>query len=139
MPGMNRAGPVGLGPMTGRKAGWCAGKRVAASGCGRGLGLGRGMRNDYGAGFGYGRGFGPGRGAGPGRELGWFSVGYDGVGYDDATNAGIKSAPQSIKEALEIRANLLRAELARTEALLTPPASGATNADATDSTRESGK
>ena len=116
MPGMNRTGPEGLGPMTGRRMGLC----------GTGRGLGRGLRNGFGAGFG--------RSVGPGRGLGWFSAGYSGAGYE-----GLPSAQEGIKEALEARADMLRAELARTEALLKDSAYGKANADATDSARESGK
>ncbi len=73
MPGLNRRGPQGEGPMTGRRMGRCnpenKGKTddeilqnrdssiTPAQGTGRGLGLGRG--------FGIGRGQG-----GPGRGLG---------------------------------------------------------------------
>lgn len=39
MPGRDGTGPMGLGPMTGRGAGYCGG-RVAVQGAGRGLGLG---------------------------------------------------------------------------------------------------
>ena len=53
MPGGDRTGPMGQGPMTGRGMGPC----------GRGLGFGRGAR-----------GFG--RGAGFGRGMGWRSAGF---------------------------------------------------------------
>ena len=60
MPRGDRTGPAGLGPMTGRAAGYCAGYAAPgyahpAPGRGRGLGFGRG--------YGRGRGFGW-RGAG---------------------------------------------------------------------------
>ena len=45
MPGGNRTGPVGTGPMTGRRAGFCAGFAIpgfANNNMGRGSGLGRG-------------------------------------------------------------------------------------------------
>ena len=80
--------------------------------CGTAAGIGRG----FGGGMGFGRGFGGARGAGrsvgPGRGLGWFSVGYNGVGNADAEYG------TDIKSALEARSAFLRAELARTEALL---------------------
>jgi hypothetical protein len=58
MPRGDRTGPTGLGPMTGRAAGYCAGYPVPgfmnpARGFGRGLGRGRGR----GWGRGYGRGW----------------------------------------------------------------------------------
>jgi hypothetical protein len=53
MPGGDRTGPLGYGPMTGRGAGFCSGYGTpgysnAGSGRGRGLGCGgRGWRNMY--------------------------------------------------------------------------------------------
>ena len=65
MPRGDGTGPGGLGPMTGRAAGYCAGYPVA------------GFMNPYvgrpGLGFGYGRGFGTGLGRGYGRG---FRSGY---------------------------------------------------------------
>jgi hypothetical protein len=55
MPAGDRTGPLGMGPMTGRGAGYCAGFSApgyASAGGGRGWGLGRAM----------GRGGGRGRG-----------------------------------------------------------------------------
>jgi len=66
MPRGDRTGPNGMGPMTGRAAGFCAGYdrpgyMNPAGGQGYyGRGYGRGM------GFGYGRGLGRGRGYGRG-------------------------------------------------------------------------
>ena len=62
MPGGDRTGPRGMGPMAGRRAGYCAGYDVPGfanpvSGRGYGRGLGRGWFG----GWGYGRG-GGGRG-----------------------------------------------------------------------------
>ena len=70
MPRGDRTGPNGIGPMTGRAAGFCSGYdrpgyMNAAGGRGYyGRGYGRGF--GYGQGFGYGRGFGRGRGFGIG-------------------------------------------------------------------------
>ncbi len=64
MPRGDRRGPMGMGPMTGRGAGFCAGNTQAGFAGGFGRGMGRGM----GYGRGYGRGFGPGFGAG---AVGW--------------------------------------------------------------------
>jgi len=63
MPFGDRTGPQGLGPMTGRGAGYCGGYPLpgyASPAPGRGLGRG-------GRGQGWGRGFGRGRG----RGFGW--------------------------------------------------------------------
>jgi len=63
MPSGDGTGPGGMGPMTGRAAGLCAGYPVPGyanpvGGRGMGMGWGRGFR---GGGFGRGRGFGWGR------------------------------------------------------------------------------
>ena len=70
MPGYDRTGPMGAGPMTGGARGRCnpatAGTIPAFAGdygYGRGLGLRRGFRGGYGAGTGRRRGFG--------RSYGW--------------------------------------------------------------------
>lgn len=80
MPGGDGTGPRGMGPMTGRAAGYCAG--YGAPGTmnpvpGRGLGL----RQGYGrqVGMGYGRGFGGrGRGGGWGRRNWFYATGMPG-------------------------------------------------------------
>jgi hypothetical protein len=65
MPFGDRTGPQGLGPMTGRAAGHCAGysvpgyaNPVPGRGWGRGFGGGRGWGRGFGGGRGWGRGFG---------------------------------------------------------------------------------
>jgi len=72
MPGFDRAGPMGAGPMTGGARGRCnpatAGTIPAGTGgCGygRGLGLRRGFRGGSGPGMGRGRGYGRGYGGYP--------------------------------------------------------------------------
>lgn len=62
MPAGDRTGPDGLGPMTGRGAGYCAGYAVPgyanpAGGRGYGRGYGRGFGWGRGGGRGFGRGF----------------------------------------------------------------------------------
>ena len=70
MPGGDRTGPAGFGPMTGRGAGFCAGYPVAgyanAAVPGRGLGFG----------FGRGRGRGFGRGMGRSWAANAYMYGY---------------------------------------------------------------
>jgi hypothetical protein len=63
MPGFDRSGPMGLGPMTGGRRGLCNPTNtgydtrfVGAFGFGRGMGLGRGFRGGFGRGM--GRAFG---------------------------------------------------------------------------------
>ncbi len=63
MPGGDATGPLGLGAMTGRRAGYCAGYSVPGyanpiGGRGRGFGYGRGFGRGRGRGRGFGRGFG---------------------------------------------------------------------------------
>ena len=76
MPRGDGTGPGGMGPMTGRAAGFCAGYPVPGyanpvGGRGMGMGWGRGFR---GGGFGRGRGFG------------WGRAGYDLPAYSSAVN-----------------------------------------------------
>lgn len=80
MPGGDGTGPGGLGPMTGRAAGYCAGYSVPGymnpiSGRG-GLGYGRG----------WGRGRGLGRGRGWGRGFAWQGAAYP-YAYGDPSYA----------------------------------------------------
>ncbi|RLD45896.1 MAG: hypothetical protein DRI88_08240 [Bacteroidetes bacterium] len=57
MPRGDRTGPLGLGPMTGRRMGDCADTENTGSGFGSGRGFfARGRGGGFG--FGYGRGFG---------------------------------------------------------------------------------
>ena len=59
MPGGDRTGPQGMGPMTGRAAGYCAGNSVPGymnPYGGRGMAFGRGRFYGRGGGFGRGRG-----------------------------------------------------------------------------------
>ncbi|MFC1509244.1 DUF5320 domain-containing protein [Candidatus Omnitrophota bacterium] len=60
MPGGDRTGPQGMGPMTGRSAGYCTGNNVPGSmnpAGGRGMAMRRGRFYGGGGGFGRGRGF----------------------------------------------------------------------------------
>jgi len=50
MPGGNGTGPMGAGPMTGRRMGRCAGFAGTGFGYGRGFGRGMGNRNRFRAG-----------------------------------------------------------------------------------------
>ena len=88
MPGGDRTGPAGLGPMTGRAAGYCAGYPVPGymnpiAGRGRG-------------GFGLGRGWGRGRGRGFGRGFGGYGAAYPyayGAPYNPTAYGGYPYAP----------------------------------------------
>ncbi len=87
MPGTDGTGPLGYGPMTGRKMGYCAGgygDRQGFTGFGRRPGLGRG-------GF-FRRGFGRGRG---------FFAGYD-PDFDRQSNAEyLKNEAEYLRNALK--------------------------------------
>ena len=89
MPFGDGTGPRGLGPMTGRGAGYCAGYDQPGAfsplprrgwfgfGMGRGMGFGMGRGMGRGMGFGMGRGMGRGwgRGMGRGGGRGWWGRG----------------------------------------------------------------
>jgi len=79
MPFGDRTGPQGLGPMTGRGAGYCGGYHLpgyASPAPGRGLGRG-GRGQGWGRGFGRGRGRGFGRGPAPwGAACGSYAPAY---------------------------------------------------------------
>lgn len=99
MPGGDRTGPNGIGPMTGRAAGLCVGNdipfagRVRSGAFGR-RGGGRGLRP------GRGRGFGPGFGRAP--------------GWNGVTELGAeerRTAMAAELDALEKRTDLLRREI----------------------------
>ena len=81
MPRGDKSGPQGMGPMTGRRLGTCAGADapgfVTGGGMprgGGGFGWGRGFGGRGGFGNGFGPGAGQGRGRGFGRGYGWQSV-----------------------------------------------------------------
>lgn len=98
MPGGDRTGPMGMGPMTGRGAGYCAGYNLpgyANPVLGRGFGRGRGW-------FGRGRGRGwTGRyGYGPGFGFGWVNPDYSEAGSN-----------LEEKEILDAQARQLQAQL----------------------------
>ncbi|MCK4326004.1 DUF5320 family protein, partial [bacterium] len=94
MPGGDGTGPTGMGPMTGRAAGLCAGYPVPGfanpiAGFGRGFGLGFGR--GWGRGLGWGRGFGRGRGFGGGYPYGAYP--YSGMGMPYGSPTGYPYAP----------------------------------------------
>jgi hypothetical protein len=93
MPGGDRTGPAGMGPMTGRRAGFCAGSGVPGF-AGAAWGWGFGRRRGYRAGgWGRGRPFDPIIAAGP------------------PWGAAVVPDPLEDKEALRRRADALQSEL----------------------------
>ena len=74
MPGGDRTGPAGMGPMTGRAAGFCAGYSMP------------GYTNPVGGRGYFGRGRGGGWGRGFGRGFGWARAGYGLPAWGGAVN-----------------------------------------------------
>ncbi len=115
MPGGDKTGPMGTGPMSGRGIGFCAGYDVpgyANSGFGRGFGGGRGRGG--GRGFG-GRGFG---GGGRGWRNRYWATGVPGwgwAGYDVPTAPPVANDRQMLKRqaaAMEEELEAIRRRLA---------------------------
>lgn len=116
MPGGDRTGPMGMGPATGRGAGYCRGNAMPGYanrwgdwGAGRGFGMGRGG----GRGSGFGRG-----GYGRGRRNRFFATGVPGWAWDRGAvdpSATVSSRVAGTREQerryLEQQAESLRAEL----------------------------
>jgi len=107
MPRGDRTGPYGMGPMTGRAAGYCAGAGVPgfmnpAFGRGRGLGFGR-SRGFWNQGFGCG---------GFGRRNRYFAADLRGWGRPGSSaDPFVKPDPEWEKQALRAQAEDARAEL----------------------------
>jgi len=99
MPGGDRTGPAGMGPMTGRRAGYCVGNAGPGT---MNLGLGRG----YGGGFGRGLGLGF-RG---GRRGGWATP-YNRYGAPFASFTGAATPPQQELASLQADVAFLRSSL----------------------------
>jgi hypothetical protein len=107
MPRGDRTGPMGMGPMTGRAAGYCAGfdmpgymNPVPGRGRGMGFGMGRGFR---------GPGFG---GGGRGWRHWFYATGLPGWMRFGAYGAPYQSPdPETEKQALKSQADALQAEL----------------------------
>jgi len=99
MPRGDRTGPMGMGPMTGRGAGYCAGSNAP------------GFAN-YAVGFGRGRGFGC-RGGGRGWRNWYYATGLPGwMRYGGPYTPYQNPDPEMEKQALKNQADALQAELA---------------------------
>jgi len=107
MPRGDRRGPQGMGPMTGRGMGYCAGydtpgfANPAGAGFGRGMAWGRGR-----APMGGGRGMAWGRGGG-----GWGGYGSWGTPPVNYTPAYSPSAPEDEKTYLEMEMDNLKTHM----------------------------
>ena len=113
MPGGNGTGPTGMGPMTGRAAGYCAGYSMPGYANpipGRGgFGYGRG----WGRGFGRGRGWGRGRGFGSQRTAYPYAYGnpYYGDPYLAAPYYGPEASPQQEAQMLKEQSKAMQDEI----------------------------
>jgi len=107
MPRGDRTGPMGMGPMTGRGAGYCAGLGVPGyaspvPGRGFGMGFGRGRGS-------WGRGFG---GGGRGFRHWFHTTGVPGrMGFGGWTPPYWQPEPEFEKETLKAQAEALQSEL----------------------------
>lgn len=127
MPFLDGTGPRGMGPMTGRGMGYCAGRvspgfppaRTAWFGRGRGRGFGRGMGRGWGMGFGrgFGRGWGPGWGRGMGWRAGWWDAPphWGGLAYA-AEPYGPPMSREEEVDFLKDEANAVKSQLEEIEA-----------------------
>ena len=117
MPWGDRTGPAGMGPMTGRAAGLCAGYGVPGymnpiPGRGFGIGFGRG-RGFGGGGRGFGRG-GHGFGGGGRGWGGWaYGAGWPGQVPFSGWGLGVPQTPTADAESqfLKQEAKVLRSQL----------------------------
>mgnify|MGYP002339301101 CR=1 FL=1 len=105
MPGGDRTGPMGMGPMSGRGAGFCAGFNQPGA-----MTPGFGCRGGFGRGRGFGRGFGP--GPGMGRFRGMMPEPYYGYGpgptsvmSPDQERNMLQQEAKSLREALSALEN----------------------------------
>ena len=111
MSGGNGTGPMGMGPMTGRAAGFCAGVAMPGamnSSAGRGVGMGCGM----------GRGRGGGGGGGGGGGRGWRNR-YFATSLTAGQQAGMATVVPTAPVTKEQERADLGAQVASVEAMLT--------------------
>ncbi len=109
MPGGDRTGPTGMVPMTGRRAGYCAGHPLPGyanpvGGRGHGFGFGRRWGRDWGCG-----GFGRGMGRGFRRGFGGFYGPYADPDYGNP--AAPEMSPKQEVEMLKEQAKAMQDEL----------------------------
>ena len=101
MPGGDRTGPLGQGPMTGSGFGYCSGSDRAGAAYGPGRGFGRGYGRGFGRSFGrgYGRGF---RGRGMMPAYGWnaYAPPAQPMSTEEEANV-LKAQAQQLQETLD--------------------------------------
>lgn len=103
MPRGDGTGPMGMGPMTGRAAGFCAGYNMPGymnPALGRGLGMGRG---------GWGRGFG---GGGRGWRHWFYATGLPGwARFGNYPGYAPQITPEQERMALQAQAEAMQSEM----------------------------
>ncbi len=117
MPFGDRTGPVGVGPMTGRAMGYCAGFPVPGF-MNPGYGFGRGFWFGAGFGRGLGRGLGFGRGRGWRRSGFWPFLGYPYWNFPYSPYAWFFTEEME-EDFLEGQAKILEEQLAQVNKRLT--------------------
>ncbi len=104
MPRGNSTGPMGMGPMTGRQAGYCAGNNkpgYANTAGGRGVGMGFGREAHAG-----------GRGGGFRRRNRFLATGVPGrAPFGGFASSFQQNDPEMEKQALQRQADLLQSEM----------------------------
>ena len=104
MPRGDSTGPMGMGAMTGRQAGYCAGYNMPGylnNACGRGMGMG----------FGRGANFG-GRGGGFRRRNRFFAAGMAGrAPFRSSAKSFQQADPETEKQSLKSKAEYLQFEM----------------------------
>ncbi len=111
MPGGDRTGPGGMGSMTGRAAGYCAGYSVPGYANPVGGRMGFGGGGGFGRGRGWGRGFGRGRGFGFGGTAYGYGVPYNPVAYGGGYPYAQEVTPQQETDMLKDQAKAMQDEL----------------------------
>ena len=112
MPRGDGTGPMGMGPMTGRAAGYCAGYSVPGYANpipGRGYGFGRGR--GYGFGRGLGLGFRGGRGWGGYWPAPWAAPAYPAAVSPSGVPYGAEVTPEREAEVLKEQVEFLEQSL----------------------------
>jgi hypothetical protein len=112
MPAGDGTGPMGMGPMTGRAAGYCAGYGMPGYTnpiAGRGLGMG----------FGRGRGFwGGGRGGGRGWRNRFYTAGVPGSAWGGMPYGAPYAVPYAATPTKEQELDMLKGQAGQFEAAL---------------------
>lgn len=116
MPGFDRTGPWGQGPMTGGARGYCNSGYGPAYGRGYAPGRGRGFPRGFAPGYAWSPGYGRGRGYGYGRGFGRWGAyptagGWPGPAYSPAYGNPYNMKPENEVNMVREEAEALKNEL----------------------------